>query len=197
MNWADFAILAIIALSAIIGFFRGFLREVIGLVTWALAFYLAFISAQAISGWFEAWISSSSIRIGVAFAVIFLAVLIVGAVFNFIIGRLVNKTGFAGTDRTVGGAFGILRGAAILVLLALLAGMTPLPRDAWWQESVLISHLQDGAIYVRDMLPERFAQAIVYPSDSTMIKPSSVVTDLPVETPPMDDKNAIQSSEVP
>lgn len=173
MNWADFAILAIIALSAVIGFFRGFLREVVGLATWVLAFYLAFVCAETLSPLFRQWISSGSIRIGVAFAVVFIAVLIVGAIINYILGRLVSKTGFAGTDRTVGGAFGILRGVAILVLLALLAGMTPLPRDVWWRSSVFIDHLQDGAVYVRDLLPERFAKAIVYPSESTVVDPSS------------------------
>lgn len=130
-----------------------------------LAFYLAFVSAESAAVWFKQWIASGSIRIAVAFGVVFIAVLIVGAIVNYILGRLVSKTGFAGTDRTLGGVFGIVRGAAILVLLALLAGMTPLPRDAWWQESVLIGHLQDGAIRVRDWLPDRFADAIVYPSE--------------------------------
>lgn len=178
MNWADFVILAVIALSAIIGFFRGFLREVVGLATWALAFYLAFISARAASVLFTQWISSSSIRIGLAFAIIFIVVLIIGAIINYILGRLVTKTGFAGTDRTVGGAFGILRGVAILVLLALLAGMTPLPQDAWWRDSVLIGHLENGAIHVRDMLPERFAKAIVYPSEQDVMQPTTHTPDV-------------------
>src|SRR5699024_451738 len=115
-----------------------------------------------------------SIRIAVAFAAIFIGVLIVGAIVNYCLGRLVSKTGFAGTDRTLGGAFGVVRGAAILVLLALLAGMTPLPKDAWWQDSVFINHLQDGAVRVRAWLPERFSNAIVYPSDGRTIKGVSV-----------------------
>lgn len=170
MNWADFAILAIIALSAVIGFFRGFLREVVGLCTWILAFYLAFVSAESVAVWFRQWIASGSIRIAVAFGVVFIGVLIAGAVANYVLGQLVSKTGFAGTDRTVGGAFGIVRGVAILVVLALLAGTTPLPHDAWWRESIFIDHLQDGAIYVRNWLPDRFADAIVYPSEDTVTK---------------------------
>lgn len=165
MNWLDFAILAVIALSAIIGFFRGFVRETIGLVTWALAFYVAFITCEAVAVWFREWIASESIRIAAAFAVIFIIVLIAGAIINYIVGQLVSKTGIAGTDRALGGVFGVARGAALLVLLVLLAGMTPLPEDAWWQESVFIDHLQNGAIRVRGWLPDRFADAIVYPSE--------------------------------
>src|SRR5699024_10714711 len=115
------------------------------------------------------WIDSGSIRIAVAFAAIFIGVLIAGAIVNYFLGRQVSKTGFAGTDRALGGAFGIIRGAAILVLLALLAGMTPLPKDAWWQDSVFRGHVQDGAILVRAWLPGRFSDAIVYPSDSRAI----------------------------
>lgn len=167
MNWVDFVILAVIAISAIIGLFRGFLREVVGLASWVLAFYLAFISAETFAPWFQQWFSSESIRIGAAFAVVFIAVLIVGAIVAWILGKLADNTGLAGTDRIIGAAFGVLRGIAILVLLVLLAGMTPLPRDNWWQQSLFMDHLRDGAIYVRNQLPERFAQAVVYPFEQT------------------------------
>lgn len=184
MNWVDFAILGVIALSAVVGFFRGFLRETIGLVTWALAFYFAFTNAQAAAGWFQQWLDSSSLRMGAGFAVIFIAVLIVGAVINYLIGRLVKETGFSGTDHTLGGLFGVLRGVAILVLLVLLAGMTPLPRDGWWQQSIFMDHLQAGAVNVRSWLPERFAQAIVYPSELDTAGTSAVVRQKPDASTP-------------
>lgn len=179
MNWADVVILVIIALSAVIGFFRGFLREAVGLATWALAFYLAFIAAERVAAWLTQWISSNSIRIAVAFAAVFIVVLIVGAIINYLLGRLVSKTGFSGTDRMLGGVFGVVRGAAILVLLALLAGMTPFPGDAWWQDSVFIGHFQDGAIRVRSWLPERYADAIVYPSETQKAQSSQAAQILP------------------
>lgn len=190
MNWADYAILAIIALSAIVGLFRGFLREVIGLATWVAAFYVAFISAEMVAPWFQQWIASDSIRIGVAFSAIFIAVLVAGGIVTWILGKLADNTGLAGTDRVAGAAFGVVRGAGILVLLVLLAGMTPLPRDGWWRESVFIDHLRDGAMYVRDQLPERFAQAIVFPVEQADAaqpaaeQPPTQVINLPTDKPP-------------
>ena len=68
MIWVDLAILAVIALSAIIGFFRGFLREAIGLVTWILAFYVAFMFADTGAILLERWISVGSVRLAVALA---------------------------------------------------------------------------------------------------------------------------------
>lgn len=163
MIWVDIAILAVIALSAVIGFFRGFLREAIGLATWILAFYLAFIGAETGAIFLARWISVESARLAVAFGVIFIGVLIVGAIINYILGRLVSQTGFAGTDRALGGAFGVLRGIAVLVLLVLLAGVTPVPRDAWWQQSIFIGHLEAGALWARNFLPPDLAGAITYP----------------------------------
>lgn len=186
MNWVDFAILAVIALSAIIGFFRGFLREIIGLASWVLAFYIAFISAEAAAPWFQQWVSSDSIRIGVAFAVIFILVLIVGAIVSWIFGKLVDNTGLAGTDRIVGAGFGVVRGVAILVLLVMLAGMTPLPQDNWWQQSMFMHNLRDGAVYVRDKLPQRFAQAIVYPSDKPRSEDAAAAQPAQVINVPVD-----------
>lgn len=163
MIWVDLAILAVIALSAVIGFFRGFLREAIGLATWILAFYLAFVFAEPGALWLERWISVASARLAVAFGVIFIVVLVLGAIVNYIIGRLVNQTGFAGTDRAIGGLFGVLRGVAVLVVLVLLAGVTPVPRDNWWQQSIFVGHLQSGAVWVRGFLPPDLAGAITYP----------------------------------
>lgn len=163
MIWIDVAIVVVVALSAVIGFFRGFLREALGLATWIVAFYLAFVFAAPAAVYLKRWIAADSARLAVAFAVIFLAVLIVGAIVNYLLGRLVSETGLAGTDRAVGIVFGVVRGVAVLIVLVLLAGVTPLPRDSWWQRSVFIGQLEDGALWVRGYLPTNIANAITYP----------------------------------
>jgi membrane protein required for colicin V production len=162
MLWVDYAILAIIAVSATIGLFRGFFREALGLATWVLAFWLAFRLAEFGGGLLAEWVSVRSVRLAIAFGTVFVLVLMVGAVANFLIGKLIVQTGFAGTDRILGGVFGVLRGIAILVLLVLLAGLTPVPGDAWWRQSLFIGHLQTGALWVRGWLPADVADAIEY-----------------------------------
>ena len=176
MIWVDIVILAVVALSAVIGFFRGFLREAVGLATWLLAFYAAFSFAESGAALLQGWISVASARLAVSFGLIFILVLLVGAILNYVIGRLVNQTGFAGTDRAIGGVFGVLRGVAVLIVLVLLAGVTPIPRDAWWQESIFIAHLQEGALRVRDLLPPDLAGAITYPDPAAPAEdsPSSI-----------------------
>ena len=43
MNWFDYSILAILALSVLVGLWRGFVSEVLALVCWVLAFWLAWM----------------------------------------------------------------------------------------------------------------------------------------------------------
>ena len=52
---------------------------------------------------------------------------------------------------------------AVLVLLVMLAGVTSLPRDAWWQDSVFIAKLEHAAIWARGYLPPDVAGAITFP----------------------------------
>ncbi|WP_423823944.1 CvpA family protein [Salinisphaera sp. SPP-AMP-43] len=163
MIWIDVAIVVVVALSATIGFFRGFLREALGLATWVLAFYLAFLLAAPVAAYLQRWIDVDSARTAVAFALVFLVVLIAGAILNYVLGRLISQTGFAGTDRAVGIVFGVVRGVAVLIVLVLLAGVTPVPRDSWWQNSVFIGQLESGALWVRQYLPDDVANAITYP----------------------------------
>ncbi len=162
MIWVDYAILGIVALSAVIGLFRGFTREAIGLATWILAFLVAYKLAEPVAGLLADLISARSVRLAAAFGGVFIIVLIIGAVVNYSISKLVTQTGFAGTDRALGSIFGVLRGAGVLVVLVLLAGFTAVPKDQWWQESIFIPHLEEGAVWVRDWLPTDLAEEIEF-----------------------------------
>ena len=176
MIWIDVAIVVVVALSAIIGFFRGFLREALGLATWIVAFYLAFILAQPASVYLQRWIHADSARLAVAFAIVFLGVLVAGAILNYLLGRLISQTGLAGTDRVIGIMFGVVRGVAVLIVLVLLAGVTPVPRDSWWQRSIFIGQLEAGALWVRGYLPPDIANAIHYPDAPSTLSANGTTT---------------------
>src|SRR5690625_2088116 len=115
MNWVDYTILAIIAISVLISLVRGFVREVLSIVVWIGAFWLAIRFAMPLSAYLEAYIATPVLRIGVAFVVVFVGTLLVGAVLNHLAGQLVGRTGFSGTDRALGGVF---RGARRVLFVA-------------------------------------------------------------------------------
>lgn len=162
MNWADYAIIAILALSVLVSLMRGFVREALSLAVWVAAFWAAFSFADPVSTGLTDWVEQPSARLMLAFAAIFLVVLGIGGLINFLVGRLVSKTGLSGTDRMVGMVFGGVRGVALVVLVVMLAGLTPLPRDSWWQESRLIPHFERMALWAGQFLPETLEAHIGY-----------------------------------
>lgn len=162
MTWVDFVILAIIAISAVVSLLRGFVREALSLGTWIVAFWVGFVFSAPLAVYFADLISIPSLRLAAAFSVLFLATLALGAWINFLVFKFVEKTGLSGTDRMLGILFGAARGGVIVVILVLLAGLTPMPKDAWWQKSTLLESFQEMALWVRDYLPNEIAGKIVY-----------------------------------
>ncbi len=163
MIWVDFVIVGIIALSALVSVMRGFMREALSLATWILAFWVGLSYASPVSVYLEPYVSVPSLRLGIGFGALFLAVLLVGGLLSFLVAKLVEETGLSGTDRLLGVVFGIGRGVVIVALLVLLAGLTPIPSDPWWKQSVLIGHFEELAIRIRAFLPPDVASNIVYP----------------------------------
>jgi membrane protein required for colicin V production len=160
MVWVDYLIIGIIFLSSIISVVRGFIKEVLSLASWALSIWVALMFYPQVATLLNDYISTPSIRIFTAFFALFIVTLILTALVNHLISQLVEKTGLTGTDRALGVIFGILRGAAIVTLLVLIAGATPMPYDNWWQNSLLLEYFEQLAIWVQAFLPADIAEYI-------------------------------------
>ncbi len=160
--WVDYIIIGIITLSALISLFRGFAREALSLAAWVFSFWISWSFFRELAAHFEPWINVPSVRLGVAFLLLLVAALVIGALVNYLVGQLVEKTGLTGTDRMIGVFFGIARGALLVGIAVLLAGLTAIPADPWWHESVLVSYFQDLAIWLRDLLPPDIADKFKY-----------------------------------
>lgn len=160
LAWFDFAIIAVIAISTIVSLFRGFIREVMSLLVWILAIWAAFAYSGHAASLMEGWVEMPSARSALAFAGVFFIVLAIGGLINYLIGRLVDSTGLSGTDRMLGLIFGALRGLALVVIFFMVAGLTPLPRDPWWQESKLAVNFENLATWASGFLPEEISRHI-------------------------------------
>jgi len=162
MNWADYAIIAIVVVSAAISVLRGFLREALSLLGWVLAFWLALTFAADVSKLFAKSISQPSMRHAVAFFAIVVLTLVITAIVMYLVRIIVDKTEITGTDRALGIVFGIARGIVIVAILVLFAGLTALPKDPWWRESLFLPHVQVLAMEIRSILPPEVATLFQY-----------------------------------
>ena len=141
MNWADWAIVAILTLSSLISLVRGFVKEAFSLVIWILALVAASAFGSRAEPYLEHSINTPSVRAMTAFALIFIAVLLLGALLNYCIGLIVKATGLSGTDRLIGMLFGFARGLFIVInLLVYIPAYIPVKNDQWFQQSILIPY---------------------------------------------------------
>ncbi|MDX1824811.1 MAG: CvpA family protein, partial [Thiohalomonadales bacterium] len=138
MIGVDYAILGILLISSFISLIRGFVKEALSLAGWVMAFWISLSFAVPLSKLLASSMDDPTLRLIIAFGVLFVLTLIVSAVINFFASRLVQRTGLTGTDRFLGVIFGFLRGALLVSVLVLLAGLTSLPKESWWDDSFLL-----------------------------------------------------------
>lgn len=141
MNWADWTILAIVAISTLIGLSRGFVREVLSLLTWVAAFVVAMMFRDQLAPLLSNLVDTPSLQAIAAFAILFIFTLLAGAGLNMTLSAFVEATGLSGTDRVLGMVFGLFRGGIVVMALLIFApALAPVNEDGWWQESTLIPH---------------------------------------------------------
>jgi len=162
MNAVDIAIIVIVVLSMIVSLFRGFVREVLSLVAWIAALWAACAFTPRVGALFASTVSVAGIRLAIAFILILVATLLVFGIANFLIGRLLDKTGLSGPDRLLGALFGFARGAAIVAILVMIAGLTPLPTQPWWQAARMLPAFESAALAAVALLPPDLGRYFSY-----------------------------------
>lgn len=162
MIWIDYAIFSIIGISLIIGLFRGLVREALALVTWSVAFWVGLTFSSSFATLLETTITDPSLRIAASFIALFVLTLILGAILSALLSVLISKTGLTGTDRMAGLVFGIIRGVVFVIILVMLAGLTPLPESSWWKESQVLPLFQSLAVWLKLHIPDSMARYLNY-----------------------------------
>ena len=153
MNVLDYTILALLGISALVGLLRGFMRETISLLVWIAAFWLAMTYSADVAVHMAGFIHQPSLRVATAFVAIFVLVLLVGVVINYLLASLLKKTGLRFSDRILGVLFGLARGGVVVGLVMALVELTPLVESASWRESMIIGFLQPVLTHVHKLLP--------------------------------------------
>ncbi len=150
MIWIDYVLLVILGMSAVVGLFRGLVKEALSLVVWVLAIWCAWKFAGFAAPMLQGLVSDPVLRLWAARLVVMVFVLIVGGLGTWLLGYLLDKTGLTGTDRLLGGLFGLARGTVLAGLLVIGLQFAGFDKSPWWSQSRLIPYAAPVADQLRD-----------------------------------------------
>ena len=165
---ADVVLAALVLLSAGFGVIRGLMKEVLSLVIWAAALLLALAFGTQLGR--LVLDADPKLQTGIGFALVFVVVLIAGALLQRLVHALVKTTGLSGTDRVLGFAFGAARGLVVAVFGLILLRPFAAERE-WWQDSHLVPPL---LAYEADLLALAGALADAFRNASDAVPPNPV-----------------------
>jgi len=156
----DFAIIAIVLISVIIGLFRGFIKEALSIVVWVLSIFIALKFYGDISRYFTGITDNSTIRSGIAISILFIGCLIIGSIVSHLVSLLVKSTGLGGTDKLLGVIFGFLRGGLIAAAIMLIVSYTEFSKNPIWADSFFTKQMQPVVNWLDSFIPEKVKQKV-------------------------------------
>ena len=161
MSFVDIAIVVILLVSVLIGLFRGFIREILSLISWIVAVWVAFVFAPEGAAYLEPYVSQPPLRVAGAFAGIFVVVLIAASIISYLLYRLLTIAGIGGIDRSLGLLFGFVRGIIVIAILILASIFMDFTTQPWWKTSILVQHFDPVVDFIRNLLPADVAQYFI------------------------------------
>jgi membrane protein required for colicin V production len=154
----DWILLAVLAASFLLGAWRGLVYEVLSVMAWIAAFLLAQWFAPAVAAMLPMGGMGEAIRYAAGFVLVFIGVVFTGGLLAWLTKKMVDAVGLRPIDRTLGAAFGLLRGAVLLLALAVVVNMTALRRAEWWTESKGAGVSTAAVKALKPVMPARFGQ---------------------------------------
>lgn len=155
----DYIILAIVLISAVAGLIQGFLRESCALVTWVFGLWLAWKLGPLVGSHLGGTLRDATYGAWAGRAIVFVAILVLGAIIGAILNHYVRLSIFSGMDRLLGFVLGMVRGVVIVGVVVILAQTVRLDGEAWWKKSRLLPMAEPVAAVLRSIIGDRLKPA--------------------------------------
>ena len=156
----DYVVLGIVAISLMLGMWRGVVSELIALVAWVMAFMAALeFGADAGKTLFSGF-ADPVIQVLAGCVLIFVGVLVLMSLIRLAVRSMVKALGLSLSDRLLGMFFGLARGVLLVMLLVAAGGMTSAPQQPWWKEATLAPPLETAVLVAKPWLPDDLAKKI-------------------------------------
>jgi membrane protein required for colicin V production len=159
MNALDWTLVAVVGVSVLVGLLRGFMREVISLAGWVAGIGLAFLYSAALAAALPFGADWPLARTAALALAIVVACVFTAALAGWLVRELVKAARLSAADRTLGGLFGLARGALIVGLAVFLVRDTALYREPLWRESLVLPQIEAALAFALRRFPNATARA--------------------------------------
>jgi membrane protein required for colicin V production len=149
MTPVDWLIVLVCVVSAGIGLWRGFVKEALSLLTLLAAIWLSWRFSGLVEPVLGDWGGAPEARVWAARVIVFVVVLVAGALLSWLARTLVRHSGLSGVDRLLGAAFGLARGVLVVGLGVIVLEFLGLDQDGYWQSARLRPYAEQVAAAVR------------------------------------------------
>ncbi|MCD6026708.1 MAG: cvpA [Solimicrobium sp.] len=160
MTLFDYLVLFIFITSIIISTMRGLFKEILSLAGWVVAFFVANAYGVKLAEFMP--FAEQSIRLIVAFVSLFVGARLLMALLTTAVDSIIKASGLKLVDRSLGGLFGFARGSIITLALMLIAGLTTLPQQPFWEQALFRPTIETAALSIKPFLPGSFAQYVKF-----------------------------------
>jgi len=153
MTSLDWIIVTILAISCLLGIWRGLMREVFSLAGWIAAVVLSLNYAAALGTLLPAAITWPALRTWIAVAIIVVFCLFAAALLGWVVHKFLAAAKLSGTDRMLGAIFGLLRGVLIIFAAVYFTSRTALAQQPAWRDALLVQPFDAGVRWLAPHLP--------------------------------------------
>ena len=162
MTAFDYIVVTILAVSVVLGIWRGVVGEVIALVAWVLAFFAAKMFGAEVAPILFSGIADPVMRLVAAWVAVFVVVLVLMAILRLAVRGMLKALGLSLADRLLGVVFGLARGLIIVLALVVVGGMTMVAKEKWWTEAYFSAPLETAVLAGKPWLPPEVSKRIQF-----------------------------------
>lgn len=160
-QFVDVAVVLIVIVSTVYATYRGFVAETLSIIAWVAAALATLFFGPWIAHLLREAISPSWLGEIVGYASVFLVVVIPLSFMSFRLSQNVKKSQIGTLDRALGGAFGIVRGLAIVgVAYLIFSAIVPLSvQPGWIANARLLPVMQVSAEAIASLVPDHHRES--------------------------------------
>ena len=157
----DYFTLVVLLVSALVGISRGLFKEVLALASWFVAAWVSYHYSYYLSTeWLSTFHFDELLSLGISFIILFILTLIICGLFGGVVQKIILSAGLSMTDRFLGLVFGLARGVLVVVILATLAALTPIPQSMAWKNAITRPAMDMATGLIKGWLPADWAKQL-------------------------------------